>query len=232
MTPISLTRTTCFLTFAVLQKFKKPALSSLLRAFGGAKLCFAFFRLTLSRKGRGVNRAIFLDRDGVLNKAIIKNGKPYPPSSIEELHIPEEVLPALQLLKSAGFLLIGATNQPDVARGTTPISVVKSINSILMDKLPLDEIRVCYHDDKDNCACRKPAPGLLLDAAKNYSIDLSQSFMIGDRWKDIEAGQRAGCKTIWIQQGYLERKPNIPANYETSSLLDAAKWILTNQQSS
>src|SRR5687767_14116654 len=96
-------------------------------------------------------KALFLDRDGVLNVAIIKNGKPYPPATLAQLNIADDVLPALQLAKSLGYLLIGATNQPDVARGVTQREFVETINQKLMQILPLDEIRVCYHDDQDNC---------------------------------------------------------------------------------
>lgn len=170
-------------------------------------------------------RAVFLDRDGVLNDAIVKNGRPHPPASLEELSISPDVVPALLLLKKLGYLLIGATNQPDVARGTTPRSLVESINAKLMRELPLKEIRVCYHDDKDACGCRKPAPGLLVEAAKVYDLDLSQSIMIGDRWRDVEAGQQAGCKTIWLDRKYQESSPKKNPDYVASSLLEAANWI-------
>ena len=173
-------------------------------------------------------KAIFLDRDGVLNLAIVRNGKPYPPANLNELSIPADAYTALTLLKSAGFVLIGATNQPDVARGKTPQSQVEAINQALMAQLPLDAMRVCYHDDADACACRKPLPGLLTQAAIDYHIDLSQSFMIGDRWKDISAGQLAGCKTIWLKQNYDEPEPPTPADFITHSLHDAATWILEN----
>ncbi|HEX4045689.1 MAG TPA: HAD-IIIA family hydrolase [Gammaproteobacteria bacterium] len=172
-------------------------------------------------------KAIFLDRDGVLNDTIIKQGKPYPPASLAELTIAADVLPALQLLKSHNCLLIGATNQPDVPRGITLRSTVESINQHLLTILPLDTIRVCYHDDQDACACRKPAPGLLLQAATDYHIDLSQSVMIGDRWKDIVAGQQAGCKTVWINRHYAEPAPKTP-DAEVTSLLAAAEWIVAN----
>jgi D-glycero-D-manno-heptose 1,7-bisphosphate phosphatase len=170
-------------------------------------------------------KAIFLDRDGVLNAAIVKNNKPYPPASLEELTIPADVFGALTRLKSLGFLLIGATNQPDVARGITKKSVVDAINAELIKKLPLHEIRVCFHDDVDHCNCRKPAPGLLLDAAKEYFINLEKSFMIGDRYKDIEAGKRAGCKTIWINRNYAEKSPE-QVDFIASSLEEAASWIM------
>jgi D-glycero-D-manno-heptose 1,7-bisphosphate phosphatase len=171
-------------------------------------------------------KAVFLDRDGVLNNSIVKNGKPYPPATLAELRTSVDVLPALTQLKSEGYLLIGITNQPDVARGTTLRSMVEAINAALMHQFPLNEIRVCYHDDHDNCTCRKPLPGLLFQAANDYEIDLEQSFMIGDRWKDIEAGQQAGCKTIWLNYQYEEKQPNPPANFTTTTLLEASNWIL------
>ncbi|MHB1949734.1 MAG: D-glycero-alpha-D-manno-heptose-1,7-bisphosphate 7-phosphatase [Gammaproteobacteria bacterium] len=173
------------------------------------------------------HRAIFLDRDGVLNHVVIKNGKPYPPANVAELTIPADVKAALHMLKAAGFLLIGATNQPDVARGTTAKVTVEAINSYLMSELPLDEIRVCYHDDADNCECRKPSPGLLTRAACELGIDLTQSFMIGDRWKDIEAGQNAGCLTIWLDNQYQEKKPLRP-DFVATNLTQAAEWIKNN----
>jgi D-glycero-D-manno-heptose 1,7-bisphosphate phosphatase len=173
-------------------------------------------------------KAIFLDRDGVLNAAIIKDGKPYPPASLDELHIPQDVPIALASLKSAGFMLIGATNQPDVARGSALQSQVEAINERIMNVCLLDEIRVCYHDDADACVCRKPLPGLLLQAANDYAIDLASSIMIGDRWKDIEAGQRAGCKTIWLNQNYAEKSPENAPDFIATNLRDAAEWIINN----
>ena len=172
-------------------------------------------------------KAIFLDRDGVLNDAIIRDGKPYPPETLSELTIPDGVQTALNALKSLGFLLIGATNQPDVARGITSRRTVEAINEKLIKTLNLNEIRVCYHDDSDRCACRKPFPGLLLEAAHAHDIDLTASFMIGDRWKDIEAGIEAGCKTIWIRCDYNEKKPPRSPNFIATSLLLAADWIKT-----
>jgi D-glycero-D-manno-heptose 1,7-bisphosphate phosphatase len=171
--------------------------------------------------------AIFFDRDGVLNNAIVKNGKPYPPASLAELTIPDDAAAALTALKVLGFKLIGVTNQPDVARGTTSKETVEEINSELMELLPLDEIRVCYHDDADQCDCRKPLPGMLIKAAQDHDIKLDQSFMVGDRWKDIDAGMAAGCKTIWLDKSYDERSPT-QADYTATTLKDAVVWILRN----
>ena len=173
-----------------------------------------------------LRRAVFLDRDGVLNRAICENGKSRPPRNLAELEIPTGVAEALCALRAAGFLLIGVTNQPDVARGETPRHLVEAINAQLQAQLPLDEIRVCYHDDADQCACRKPQPGMLLQAAAQSAIDLSRSFMIGDRWKDIEAGRRAGCRTIWLEPPTSEPWHGAPPTHRVASLREAAAWIL------
>src|SRR5262245_60478281 len=171
-------------------------------------------------------RAAFLDRDGVLNCASIRDGK--PPASLAELEILPDVPHALHDLKAAGFLLIGATNQPDVARGTQRRDVVEAINAKLCATLPLDDLLVCYHDDRDDCACRKPRPGLLLDAAVKHGIDLAGSYMIGDRWRDVGAGRSAGCATVWIDRGYTEPWPEEcgAADHTVASLAEAATWIL------
>ena len=171
-------------------------------------------------------RAVFLDRDGVIIKALVRNGKPYPPSTLEEVVIPEGVDDALERLSQAGFILVGITNQPDVARGTQKREVVELINNLLVSKLPILEFKVCYHDDNDHCECRKPNPGLLLQAAYENQIELTSSFMVGDRWKDIEAGRRAGCVSIWIDRGYIEQKPNLPNAYRVNSLSGAVEIIL------
>lgn len=170
----------------------------------------------------GKNRAVFLDRDGVLNKAIIRDGKPYPPASLNEVVILPGVKFALPILKREGFFLIGITNQPDVARGKQNREVVESINNYLLNQLPVLEIFVCYHDNNDNCDCRKPKPGLILQAAKKYKIDLTQSYMVGDRWKDIGAGKRAGCKTIFIDYQYDESLNDLEPDY---SVNDVSKII-------
>jgi D-glycero-D-manno-heptose 1,7-bisphosphate phosphatase len=132
---------------------------------------------------------------------------------------------ALTALKQAGFLLIVVTNQPDVARGTTQKKVVEAINSSLASKLPIDEFFTCFHDNVDDCECRKPKPGALLAAAEKHGIDLAASFMVGDRWRDIEAGYRAGCQTLFIDYGYDEKQPD-QFDFKVSSLLEAATEIL------
>lgn len=168
---------------------------------------------------------MFLDRDGVLNAVVLRAGKPHPPATVEELTIYPDVLGALQRLKNAGFDLVVVTNQPDVARGTQARATVEAINNTLRARLPLDDIRVCYHDDADACDCRKPLPGLLT-AAPNY--DLARSYMIGDRWRDVDAGKSAGCRTVFIDRGYDERQP--AADKHVNSLGQAVDWILTRTE--
>jgi D-glycero-D-manno-heptose 1,7-bisphosphate phosphatase len=172
-------------------------------------------------------RAIFLDRDGVVNAAVVRDGRPYPPASVDELVIPPGTRGALERLKAAGFALYGCTNQPDVARGTTPRSAVEAINARLMAQLPLDGISVCWHDDKDDCACRKPKPGLVLDLAAAHGIDVGLSWMIGDRWRDVSCAKAAGCGAIFIDYGYLETYKGPPPDVTVRSLGEAVDAILS-----
>jgi len=172
-----------------------------------------------------MRRAVFLDRDGVINRAMVRDGKPYPPANLAEMEILPGVLDALTKLHNAEFMLIVVTNQPDVARGTTPMAAVEEINNYLYSCLPIDEFRTCYHDSGDGCDCRKPLPGAIMAAAIQHGIALGGSYMIGDRWRDIEAGQRAGCKTIFIDYGYDEKQPE-SVNYRVRSLKEASQFIL------
>jgi D-glycero-D-manno-heptose 1,7-bisphosphate phosphatase len=165
-----------------------------------------------------------MDRDGVINRAIVREGKPYPPKNLLQLEILPGVKQALKKLSEASFLLIVVTNQPDVARGAAKKEVIDQINANLLLQLPLDVILTCYHDNEDQCLCRKPLPGSLFSASKEYDIDLSKSFMVGDRWSDIEAGNSAGCKSIFISCGYNEKKPVLP-DFIVYSLLEAQKII-------
>ncbi|OGT30341.1 MAG: D,D-heptose 1,7-bisphosphate phosphatase [Gammaproteobacteria bacterium RIFCSPHIGHO2_12_FULL_35_23] len=177
-----------------------------------------------------LTKAIFLDRDGVINESIVRDGKPYAPLSLAELKITTGAKEALKQLKQAGYLLIVVTNQPDVGRGKVAQAIIESINQALQQQLPLDAIEVCYHDDTANCLCRKPKPGMMLQAAKKYQIDLTQSYLIGDRAKDVEAGQAAGCKTVWLESGYREPGPKAPPSFKASSLDQAVQWILAKQE--
>jgi D-glycero-D-manno-heptose 1,7-bisphosphate phosphatase len=174
----------------------------------------------------GQRRAVFLDRDGVINRTFVRDGKPFPPSTLEELEVLPGVPEALQELKQHGYKLLVVTNQPDVARGTQSQQTIDAMHRVLSAHLPLDDIFVCYHTDQDKCDCRKPMPGMLVEAAKKHNIDLAASFMVGDRWRDIEAGYNAGCKTILIDYGYSERPPAHAPDLRVGSLREAADWII------
>jgi len=145
---------------------------------------------------------------------------------VHELEVVPDAASALKRLREAGYLLIVVTNQPDVARGTQNRSAVEAINDRLASELPIDDFLVCYHDEAVNCFCRKPKPGNLLEAAARYQIDLKRSFIIGDRWRDVEAGQRAGCSPVFIDYGYAERQPELPFQ-RVRSIVEAADIILT-----
>ena len=173
----------------------------------------------------GTARAVFLDRDGVLNRAVVRDGRPYPPATLEVFEILPGVPKAVRRLHDAGFLVIVATNQPDVARGTQHREVVEAMNARLRAGMPITAVLVCYEDGED-CPRRKPNPGLLLEAAETYGIDLAASFMVGDRWRDVEAGRRAGCRTIFVDYGYREQRPPHPPDWTTDSLASATEWIL------
>jgi histidinol-phosphate phosphatase family protein len=173
----------------------------------------------------GRRLAVFLDRDGVLNDAVVRNGKPYPPRS-DQFQVAAGAAEALERLKKAGFVLVVVTNQPDVARGNETQKGVEMIERRLRAELPLDDVWTCFHDDADGCDCRKPRPGMIMRAAERHGIDRSRSYMVGDRWRDIDAGTSAGCKTVWIDRAYAERAPAASPNARVASLQEAVDWIL------
>lgn len=176
-------------------------------------------------------RAIFLDRDGVINEAIIRDGKPYPPAGASQVRIVAQAEESLTRLKEHGFLLIVVTNQPDVRRGSATKKDVEEIHKFLAERLPLDDFFVCYHDDRDACSCRKPQPGLMFEAAARYGIAVESSYLIGDRWRDIDAGAAAGCHTVFIDHGYNERAPASAPEVSLLSLEQAVDWIIAQEAS-
>ena len=171
-----------------------------------------------------MKKAVFLDRDGVINKAFIKNGLPESPNSLSELEILPGVKELISRLKKLNFICLVVTNQPDVQRGKIKKNTIIKMNNFLKKKIELDDIFVCYHDDQDNCNCRKPKPGLLLQARKKWNVDFKKSFIVGDRWRDIQAGKKVGCKTIFLDYKYKDIKPKNP-DFVTDTLLNATYII-------
>jgi D-glycero-D-manno-heptose 1,7-bisphosphate phosphatase len=172
-----------------------------------------------------VRRAVFLDRDGVINKSLTREGLPYAPISMAEFQILPGVAEALLLLRAAGYLNIVITNQPDIKTGKQSPKVLHLMHEKLSNELALDDIRFCPHTDDDGCFCRKPLPGMLIDAANRWHVDLRESWLIGDRWRDIAAGQAAGCRCFFVDHGYLERQP-LPPFTSVASLPEAVANIV------
>lgn len=176
------------------------------------------------------NRALFLDRDGVLNKSFVRDGKAYAPRTLAEFQLLPGVEDAVRRTRDAGFLAIVVTNQPDVPSGITPRETVDAMHEELRRKVPLDDLKICFHLDADQCACRKPKPGMLLEAAADHDIDLKTSYMVGDRWRDMLAGQAAGCFTIFVDYGLVQEQ-SIQPDKVVSSLSQAVDMILMREKS-
>jgi D-glycero-D-manno-heptose 1,7-bisphosphate phosphatase len=175
--------------------------------------------------------AVFLDRDGVLNGSVIRDGVSRPPISLDEFELLPGVRDAVGRLKNAGYLLVVVTNQPDIARGSQTLAVVDAMNQLVESALGVDAVLVCPHDDDDNCACRKPKPGLLLEAMERFDIDRDRSFMVGDRWRDVAAGRAAGCRTVQVgslDEGGLSMVPSV----RRADLAEAVNWILSAETGS
>jgi D-glycero-D-manno-heptose 1,7-bisphosphate phosphatase len=173
-------------------------------------------------------RAVFLDRDGVVNRAIVRQSRAYPPSGLDELEIVPGIADALDRLKSLGFALVVVTNQPDVARGTQSRETVEAINRRLLQTLPIDDVFVCFHDDRDACACRKPLPGLILQAADRHNIDLASSFLVGDSWRDVAAGRAACVRTVFVDYGYADPRPDPEPDATVTNVTEAVDWIIAH----
>jgi D-glycero-D-manno-heptose 1,7-bisphosphate phosphatase len=153
-------------------------------------------------------RAVFLDRDGVLNYSIVENGRPYAPRRVEDFRVYDEAPSAVARMRAAGYATVLVTNQKDVGAGATSREALDAMHRVLTDAVPLDHIEICTCIDE--CPCYKPNPGMLTDAAALLGIDLSRSVMIGDRWRDVGAGKAAGCATIFIDRGYTEDLRDTP----------------------
>ncbi len=170
-------------------------------------------------------RVVFLDRDGVLNKAFPEGDTTRPPASVAELELLPGVPEALAKLRGAGFVLVVVTNQPDVARGKQTRAAVEAINAKLRGDLPLLDCFACYHDSGDKCHCRKPKPGLLLDAAARHELDLDSAFLVGDRWSDIVAAHAAGCRAVLIETPFSNAERCRP-DHTAPDITNAVNWIL------
>lgn len=174
----------------------------------------------MTGKGR---RAVFLDRDGVINKVVMRSGKPCSPRSMDEFKLEDGVEEAIVRLKEHFFIIIVVTNQPDIARKKITLDSLNVMLDRIYSELQIDAVWICPHDDIDGCNCRKPKAGMLIEAAEKWGIDLGCSFIIGDSWKDMEAGKTAGCATILLDRWYNQ---GVMCDYQTRNLEEAVKIIV------
>jgi D-glycero-D-manno-heptose 1,7-bisphosphate phosphatase len=167
-------------------------------------------------------RAVFLDRDGVINKVILCDGKPYSPRKYDEFVLNDGIREAVCKMKELGYKILVVSNQPDLARGEITQGVLDLMTERMCGEIPIDNVYICPHDDIHQCSCRKPKPGMLLEAASRWEIDLSSSFIVGDTWKDMEAGKAAGCKTILLDALYNQ---DIQCDFRVNSFLEVVEII-------
>jgi D-glycero-D-manno-heptose 1,7-bisphosphate phosphatase len=172
-------------------------------------------------------RAVFLDRDGVLSRSLVRNGLPFAPTTLADFEILPEAPEACRRLKQAGYFLIVVTNQPEVGRGTMKQEIVEAMHAKLGRELPIDRVEVCYHPGHgmSQCDCRKPRIGLLISAARELNLNFTRSWMVGDRWRDIDCGFAAGCRTVFIDRGYAEALKH-PPDFRVADVGQAADLII------
>jgi D-glycero-D-manno-heptose 1,7-bisphosphate phosphatase len=185
---------------------------------------------TVSPSPEGGHRAVFLDRDGVLNRALVRNRKPYAPRHLREFRLLPGAAEAVRELKSVGFLIIVVTNQPDVGHGVTTPQTLAAMHARLSKRLPVDAILVCPHRQDAGCACRKPKPGMIHQAETDWGINVRLSYLVGDRPTDIVAGRAAGLYTVFLDRGYAEPLLE-PPDARVGSLRQAVRKILAREAS-
>jgi D-glycero-D-manno-heptose 1,7-bisphosphate phosphatase len=169
------------------------------------------------------HKAVFLDRDGIINRAIIKNNIPYSPRKLSEFTLNTDIKPVIEVVKKHGYIVIVVTNQPDVARGLLKESTLQRMHTIIRKNLPIDDIYYCPHDDLDKCPCRKPKPGMLFEAAKKWNITLAESYFLGDQERDVHTAINAGCCPIILDYPYNRDENEAIRIYNFSELLDYIK---------
>ena len=173
--------------------------------------------------------AVFLDRDGVLTRSFVKNGKAFAPRVLEDFRLLPWAAKSVERLKLAGFIVVVVTNQPDIGNKLVDRAVVETMNNLLRIRTTIDDVEMCPHRQDEGCPCRKPKPGMLFGAARRHQIDLGRSFMVGDRASDVAAGEAAGCHTVFIDRRYREPAPTAPTAIVRS--LPAAVHFILNYSS-
>lgn len=180
-----------------------------------------------------MRRAVFLDRDGVISVPEFRDGRSYAPRHVDDFHIYPDAAAAVARLRGAGFLVIVVTNQPDVGAGLVVADVVEAMHRDMRKAVPVDDIEACFETRAQATPRRKPAPGMLLDAAAKWDIDLASAYMVGDRASDIEAGLRAGCRaSVFVDRGYASEPDPSGQAVRVANLKEAVDWILAQGETS
>lgn len=150
-----------------------------------------------------MKRAVFIERDAILNEVRTGPKHQVPPLTLEEFKINQQAKDPLLKLKGAGFVLVATTNQPGLSRGYQSRRELDRMHEVLRRSFPLDDLMVCPHDETDHCPCRKPRPGLLIEAAFKWHLNLDHSFVISDKWQDAEAARTAGCTSVLLKSPWV-----------------------------
>jgi D-glycero-D-manno-heptose 1,7-bisphosphate phosphatase len=172
--------------------------------------------------------AIFFERDGILNDCRVERGQQITPRTLEDFHVNVSVLEPLQKLKDAGFALIAITNQPGISRGYLSRRELDLMHIVLRKKLPLDDLLMCTHDEMDQCACRKPSPGLIREAAFKHKLDLDRCFVVSDKWQDAQAAHNAGCTSILLDSPWIGKGHHDFVLPHLNAITDKILWLAAN----
>lgn len=173
-----------------------------------------------------MKKAVFLDRDGVINDLVYRNNQPNSPICLGDMKILPRVKEAVDSLKNAGYLCIVVTNKPDIARGLLSYAELSKMHNFMTQATGLELIYFCPHDD-NQCDCRKPLTGMIEKAVRQYGIDLKRSFVVGDRWRDVEMGKKSGCRTVLVISKSTEQdNRKIDPDFITMDLWEAAQIII------
>ena len=167
---------------------------------------------------------VFIERDGILNQVRVERGHQVSPLTVEDFRMELEAAPVLSRLKAAGLLLFATTNQPGLSRGYQSRRELDRMHDLLRATFPLDDILVCPHDEVDHCPCRKPKPGLLVEASFKHRIHLDHSFVVSDKWQDAEAARSVGCTSLLLESPWLG---NVHRDFVLPNLVAIVEKILT-----
>lgn len=179
-------------------------------------------------------KAVFLDRDGVLTVPEFREGRSFAPTSLDALAFYEDAADAVRALNDAGFIVIVVTNQPDIGAGKVDAAIIDEMHARLRATMPVDDIEVAIETRQQAKGLvsdrRKPGTGMLMSAAERWNIDLNTSYMVGDRGSDVEAGLRAGCTSIFIDLGYEAELAATGQAVTVKSVSEAAAWIIAEER--